>query len=265
LTLILLLVACGDDGTTADASSTDELTLATCTTSVAADVPEPYASRFKCVDIAASGTNIVVTTTGLPPHPSYYYGTGNPNHVAWDDRGGTYQPNPNKLQRKNTVVTVPMSPVSRNVTITSTLVDGMTGGTGEYRMGAAGVALDSVLLFNPLAAPGDDIADEQFTFDPFNAHPAPDGSYHYHRDSPGPLATGSDAYGVMCDGTWILGCTELDGGAPSDASLDAQNGHVHAITGLGDRYHVHLCPAQLPLHTRPYTPEIQYYSTCNVQ
>ena len=119
-------------------------------------------------------------------------------------------------------------------------------------------------MFNPLAAPGDDIANEQFTFDPFNAHPSPDGAYHYHRDSPGPQATGSDALGVMCDGTWVLGCTELDGGAASEAVLDAQNGHVHAITGLGERYHVHIC-STFTTHTRVYTPEIQFYSSCTVR
>ena len=63
----------------------------------------------------------------------------------------------------------------------------------------------------------------------------------------------------------MLGCNELDFATPSDASLDAQNGHVHAITNLGDRYHVHICPTNFPLHPRVYTPEIQYYSTCNVQ
>ena len=263
LVVAVALAACGDDGGTA---TTDELTLETCTYTIALEVPDPYAARFKCVDIAVDGTDFVFTTTGLPPHKTAYYGTSSANYTAWDDRGGEYHQNPNSLQRKNAVFRIPMAPVSRNLTITTALVDGMVGTSGsEYRQGPAGIAFDSVILFNPLAAPGDDIADEQFTFDPYNAHPAPDGTYHYHRDSLGPtVAAEIDAFGMMCDGTLVLGCTELDFSFPSDASLDAQNGHVHAITNLGDRYHVHICPGQLPLHPRVYTPEIQYYSTCNV-
>ena len=69
----------------------------------------------------------------------------------------------------------------------------------------------------------------------------------------------------MCDGTFVLGCNELDFATPNQADLDAQNGHVHAIAGVGDRYHVHICPSNFTNHPRPYTPEIQYYSTCDVQ
>jgi hypothetical protein len=264
--MTFVLAACGDDGSTAtDATtSSSEYTLENCTTSIGSGVPQPYATRLKCVTITVDGSSLRIRTTGLPPHRSYYYGSGSPNYEAWNDRGGLYNPNPNVLQQKNTTFTIPMVPLSRNLTITSALVDGVVGTSGsEYRMGAAGVALDSVIIFNPLAAPGDDIADEQYTFDPYNAHPAPDGTYHYHRDSPGPQATGTDALGVMCDGTWILGCKELDSTDANETDLDAQNGHEHAVVGLGTRYHVHICPT-FTTHTRPYTPEIQYFTTCNV-
>jgi hypothetical protein len=265
--LLALLAACGDDGSSSgvDASSSGVLTLTTCTTTVGTGVPEPYASRFKCVDMSVSGTDLVIKTTGLPPHMSYYYGSSSPNFVAWDDRGGTYHANPNTLQKKNVTLTIPLTPVSRNLAITSGMVDGtvMTS-SSEYKMGPAGVAFDSVIVFNPLAAPGDDIAQEQYTFDPYNAHPAPDGAYHYHRDSPGPVEAGTDGVGVMCDGTWILGCSELDGSAADETDLDAQNGHQHGIVYLGDRYHVHICPT-FTTHTRIYTPEIQFYDRCSVQ
>ncbi len=264
--LMLALAACGDDGVAApDAPASGELTLASCTTTVADDVPDPYKTRFHCVEMSVEGSDIVIKTSGLPPHRTYYYGAGSPNYEAWDDRGGAYHPNPNTLVKATTTIKVPMTPAARNVTITAALVDGVVGTNGgEYRMGPAGIALDSVILFNPLAAPGDDIADEQYTFDPYNAHPAPGGQYHYHRDSIGPTATGADAYGVMCDGTWVLGCTELDGATPTQSDLDAQNGHVHTIDALGDRYHVHLCPMWTD-HARPYTPEIQFYDRCTVQ
>lgn len=89
--LIALVTACGDDSSSssADAAAGGQLTLGTCTTTVGAGVPEPYASRFKCVDMSVSGTDLVIESTGLPPHPSYYYGSASANFVAWDDRGGT--------------------------------------------------------------------------------------------------------------------------------------------------------------------------------
>jgi len=266
LLITLLLAACGDDGGgTADAGMTGELTLANCTTTIADDVPEPYRSLFHCVDMKLEGTDLAITTSGLPPHPSSYYATSSPNYVAWDDRGGAYHQNPNKLAKKTTTIVVPLTPVASGVTITAAKVDGIVGtSSSEYKMGAAGVALDSVILFNPLAAPGDDIADEQFTFDPYNAHPAPGGEYHYHRDSPGPVATGTEAYGIMCDGTFVLGCTELGGGGVNESDLDDQNGHSHMIESLDVRYHVHLCPTSAD-HPRPYTPEIQFYNRCTVR
>lgn len=267
--VLLCLAACGgDDMTSPDASTSNVYTLETCTTTIASDAPEPYHSLFHCVTMAVEGTDITITTNALPPHTSYYYGSASPNYEAWDDRGGLYHPNPNTLKQGTVTVVIPMSPVSRNLTITSAVVDGTVGTTStEYRQGPAGVALDSVLMFNPLAAPGDDIANEQYTFDPYNAHPAPGGQYHYHRDSPGPLATRTDAsqiYGVMCDGAFVLGCTELDDSAVDQATLDAQDGHVHEITALGTRYHVHICPSW-PDHPRPYTPEIQFYNSCTIR
>jgi len=264
--ILLALVACGDDAAqTVDASTTTsgELTVDNCPTTIGADVPEPYRSLFKCVDISVSGTDLTIKSTGLPPHRSYYYATDNPNYEAWDDRGGAYHPNPNKLTASSTTLVVPLTPTSRNLMITAGLVDGVNNTSGsEYRGGPVGIALDSVLLFNALAAPGDDIADEQYTFDPYNAHPAPGGEYHYHRDSIGPTAVGN-GYGLMCDGTFILGCTELDGATPTTTDLDAQNGHTHDISSLGARYHIHICPTWTD-HPRPYTPEIQFYDRCTI-
>ncbi|MCX5745718.1 MAG: YHYH protein [Proteobacteria bacterium] len=261
---LLTLAACGDDAMTAPAADAPSAhrTLATCATTIAADVPAPYDTLFRCVDVSVTGTDLLITSRGLPPHDSYYYGTGDPNFVAWDARGGAYHPNPNVLAEHARTFTIPLAPVSRNLTITAALVDGVNNtNANEYRGGPVGVALDSVFLFNALAAPGDNIATEQYTFDPYNAHPAPSGEYHYHRDSIGPTEVSPLAYGLLCDGTFVLGCTELDGSPLGLPALDAQNGHVHALAPLGDRYHVHLCPGTL---ARVYTPEIQFYDRCTI-
>jgi hypothetical protein len=74
---------------------------------------------------------------------------------------------------------------------------------------------------------------------------------------------GLEVYGMMCDGTLVLGCTELDGTTADTASLDAQGGHVADVKDaagtvhFAQRYHTHVCATG-----RRFTPEIQYYATC---
>ena len=290
--LIILLEACSSTSSTdsgsssGGASSDDELTLSSCDTSVDENAPAFFRTYFKCVTITMEGENVVIATADLPPHRSYYYGEDSPNFTDFDtSRGSDYSPNPNTIAEQDIHVQIPLNPVAKDLTITEDLVDGVVGTSDEeYDLGTVGVALDSVALFNPLAAPGDDIADERFTFDDYNAHPTGDGTYHYHTNTAGPLEVLEslglitstelgeaeiEVFGIMCDGTVVLGCTELNGDVPDDSDFDAQNGHVHDLvdgdgtTLFAVRYHTHICPDLFPNHL--YTPEIQFYESCNVQ
>jgi hypothetical protein len=82
-------------------------------------------------------------------------------------------------------------------------------------------------------------------------------------ESTTPGSADIELFGIMCDGTVMLGCTELDGSAPDTADLDAQGGHVADIvdeegtTHFTNRYHTHVCAS---IHE--FAPEIQYYDTC---
>jgi hypothetical protein len=257
-------------------------TLASCTTSIAAGVPDFYKKYFRCVTVTTTADGVTIETTDLPPHLSSYYGVGNANYAPFDtSRGAAYHANPNVLKETASRITVPNAPVAKGVIVTAALVDGLAQTSPlEFGLGAVGVALDSVALFNAVAAPGDKIDTERFTFDSYEAHPAPGGAYHYHSASPGPLEVlaangliatpkvGSaelEVYGIMCDGTVVLGCTELDGTARVAAGLDAQGGHVHdlkdkdGVVHFANRYHAHVCEKD---GGRAYTPEIQYYATC---
>lgn len=257
-------------------------TLASCTTTIAADAPDFYKKYFRCVTVTTATDGVVIETRSLPPHPSSYYGTASPNYAPFDtSRGAQYHANPNVLTERAARVTVPNAPVAKGVVVTAALVDGKAQTSPlEFGLGPVGVALDSVPLFNAVAAPGDTIDTERFTFDSYEGHPAPDGAYHYHSASRGPLevlaanglratpTVGSaelEVYGIMCDGTVVLGCTELDGTARPTAGLDAQGGHVHdlkdksGVVHFANRYHAHVCEKD---GGRAYTPEIQYYSTC---
>ncbi|HLL54416.1 MAG TPA: YHYH protein [Myxococcaceae bacterium] len=279
---LLAAVGCGPDGGT----NATELTLESCTTDIASDVPAFFRTYFKCVTVTKSGDNVLIRTKSLPPHRSAYYGAGHPNYTVFDtSRGTQYRQNPNRIVQQNHLFTVPLNPTSRGLTITGAMVD-RTANTNanEYRGGAVGVALDSVDIFNDQAAPGDNIDNEQYTFDNYQGHPQQTGDYHYHTATPGPLEvlrsagliTGTtpgsqtlELYGIMCDGTLVFGCTELDGTRPSAAGLDAQNGHLLDLQDSGgtvhftNRYHTHVCPQSFPSHK--YTPEIQFYTGCVVQ
>jgi hypothetical protein len=274
---LLSLAACGDtggtaddDGATVDAAASDLRTLDTCTTSIGAGVPAFYQTYFACSTITVAGDGTVtIASEDLPPHQSYYWPDGDPNHIDFD-RSDDHVPNPNRLAQQSVHISIPPAPVAKGLTIDASLID-ETAGTSddEYPLGTIGVALDSVSLYTGTAGPGDQIDHEKYTFDGYGAHPSPDGAYHYHSPTPGPLEVmakrglgGAEVYGILCDGTVVLGCTELDGGAISGA-LDAQGGHVGDIadadaTYFQARYHVHVCATA----GDAFTPEIQYYTSC---
>jgi len=266
----------------APASSSGLRTLDSCTTSIAADAPAFYKRYFRCVTITSSASGVTIATDDLPPHKSAYYPKTDPNYVAWDSsRGSQYHQNPNSIAKQAIAVKVPASPAAGGGAVLDAEVDGQAHTSGrEYNLGPAGVALDGTAIYAGFAAPGDDLAAEAYTFDDYGAHPDPGGSYHYHSPTPGPLevlqAIGAvtkttpgtaevELYGVLCDGTVVLGCTELDGKAPA-GSLDAQGGHVGDLAADGTtyftgRYHVHVCADAKQGHA--FTPEIHYYAACN--
>ncbi len=266
-----------------DTGGAPELTLENCPTSATDDVPGFYTTFFRCSEIGVDVDAVEFHTHNLPPHRSAYYPEGDPNWEAWDDRGGAYTQNPNTIATQDTLLWVPNEPVAKGITVTTALVDGI-GGTSpeEYRGGPAGMGLDGVVLFSGAAGPQDDIAQEQYTFDTWDGHPQEQGVYHHHSPNPADLAVlvyngfsttdvaGSaeiELYGIACDGTVILGCTELDGSQPDSSDFDAQNGHVRDIVGpdgavyFSGRYHTHVCPG---LYSDAFFPEIQYYDRCDV-
>ena len=281
--VILFFWSCEPPDEKKDEETTgDETTLSNCDESFGSGVPAFYSTYFSCVDVSASGSNTTITSDNLPPYKSWYYSKNHENYIDYVSQGSGYFQNPNEISGQSMSVSVPNSPTSRGLTINSSLVDGYVGTSNyEYGMGAVGVTLNGVALFNPLAAPPDDIEDEKFSFDYYNGHPTNTGYYHYHTTSKGPLEVlqekglittaivGSgeiELYGIMCDGTVIMGCTELDGITPDDNDFDSQNGHVHDIEDgttahFTNRYHTHICTASFTGFK--FTPEIQYYDGCN--
>ena len=280
--------------------SQDEYNLSTCHTDISPDAPDFFHKYFECVTIrmSESGNYVNLYYNGLAPYDSWYYAPGDPNSIPFESQGeGYFQIQNAYIQEMDYVISIPVSPTPRdNLVIDELQVDGevtQTGVTYEYPMGSVGTAINGVNMFNPCASPPDVIEDEAYTFDLYSGHPAGNsGIYHYHTTSAGPLevlqhkmpedVTSSipgqaeiELYGIMCDGTIIMGCTELDGSTPDVSSWDAQNGHVHDIVDedgvvmFESRYHTHICYDGLtdedtdgngyPQHE--FTPEISYYQT----
>lgn len=255
-------------------ASGDALTLDSCVTDVADDVPSFFGTFFRCVTATVEDEAVVLRSDGLPPHPSPYYEEADPNWEAFDDRGGTHVQNPNVLAAQAHELRVPVHPVEKGLTIDASMVDLQAGTSPEEYGGAlVGLSLDGTALFHGVAAPGDDIEEERYTFDLYEGHPEATGVYHHHSPNPAALAVvdaaghaGVELYGIMCDGTVVLGCTELDGAVPPD-ELDAQGGHVHDMVDAdGDvafatRYHAHICAT----FGTGYSPEIAYYEGCSAE
>jgi len=248
--------------------------------------------------MSESGDYVNLYYNGLAPYESWYYEEGHPNTIPWESLGqGCFQIPNAYIQEMDYVISIPVDPIARpDLVIDAFQVDGevtSTGVTYEYPMGSVGSALNGVNMFNPCAAPPDEIEDEAYSFDLYSGHPAgSSGIYHYHTTSPGPLevlkykmpedmvsTTPGQAeiemYGIMCDGTVVMGCTELDGSPVNTSDWDAQNGHVHDMVDedgnlmFENRYHTHICYDQVTeedtdnngYQEHEFTPEISYYQT----
>jgi hypothetical protein len=273
-----------DPGTgTTETDPADAALLLNCDGEIGADVPTFYGDYFRCSNISLDGDVVVISSANQPPHLSWYYDDNDELHTTFVSRGDEYYQNPNTIDDASFTLRIPVTPSESGVTIDGNTVNLATGDNTDYKFGIAGVALDSASYFNPLAAPGDDIEDEKYSFDLNEGHPENTGTYHYHAPALGPLTVlqslgmttsnipGSaeiELYGIMCDGTVLFGQTELDG-TTVDTDLDEQAGHTHDIVDtagaalLEDRYHVHMA-STIGAEPRGLTPEARYYSTCDV-
>jgi hypothetical protein len=273
--------------------------LETCETDIADNVPQFFQDYFQCVKarMSSSGNYVNLYFDSQPPYETWYYETEWPEctasseHPNWIPFSGTdceHGTTPGVITELDLVISIPVNPTVRPQIANGALlldaeaVDGDVGTNDyEYPMSVIGSALNGVTMYNPCAAPGDQIENEAATFDLYNGHPTGPqmgDTYHYHTSSPGPLevlahkgitdsvlvdgelvpptissgwnsSTQIEVFGINCDGVIVMGCTELDGSAPNPQTWDAQNGHVHDMIGPGtngtvyfqNRYHTHIC------------------------
>jgi len=160
--------------------------------------------KFSCrVTLAVSGSNVQLSSDSRPDRPSNYFATGDACHEDFT----TQFPDPNHIAAQSIVVTVPRVP---------------SGAAQNMGLGAVGLAVDGVAIYDNQAAPGDDIFLEVGSFDRCQGHPDQRGGYHYHSE-PYAISYADDRLiGVLRDGSFVYGRLDADGSVPQ---LDAHGGH----------------------------------------
>lgn len=204
------------------------------TTPVSTEVPAVYKKIYGATSITNDGTYITIKTKNLPDHKSPYYAAGNPLYEAYSGTtfgGTTFAKNPNTISEISATIKIPVNP-----TVAAT--------HAATPLGAIGIALNGVALFNQYAGPNNQaLAGEIVSFDKYYGHPQNSGVYHYHVE---PLylttvkSTKSGLMGFLLDGFPVYGPQEENGTVVTNSMLDAYHGHTHATVDYPKGiYHYH--------------------------
>lgn len=194
------------------------------------------AARFA---VSVENGRRVIRANNLPSHATGEF------PIRPGTQAFAYDRNPNAIQSREIVATLPILPTSVQTPIC-------------LPMGPIGVAVTGAAIFHALDAGGRDAPAHEI-LDKCEGHPERSGRYHYHNWTPcipdpdGDAGRHSSLAGWMLDGFAIFG-PKGDGGKPlTNANLDACHGHTHAVTIDGVRvvsYHYH------------FTAEFPYSAGC---
>ena len=224
----IMLFSCGDDDSTADdeIDPGDDLNETASTPTAAFDE-----FNSDAVTVSFDGDEITITSTALPNHTSPYWSTNNSLYIepiVADEQNIS----PGFISEANYTLTVSAAPEKAS-------------STSETGLGAIGISVSGVPIYNQSEGPTDVTDGTASGFDWAGGHSGPTG-YHYHVEArdvgeTSPLTIDDDKLlGIMMDGFLIYGrkCNST-GTYPED--LDESGGHTHA-TQHGDEaiYHYHI-------------------------
>ena len=214
---------------------TDETEECTSTT-VVSDCPTPTKAfdefNTASVTISYSGDDVTIVSNALPNHTSPYWATTNSLYIS-PVVATASSISPGEITSGSYTLTVPASP-------------GKASSTSSTGLGAIGIAVTGVPIFNDEEGMGALTAQVASGFDYAGGHRGPTG-YHYHVESSDVpentvLSHDDDALnGVLQDGFLLYGrkCNST-GAYPTD--LDASGGH-QSTTQHSDGcsfYHYHI-------------------------
>jgi YHYH protein len=210
-------------------------------------VPAVYLKIYGASSITSDGTFITIKSNGSPDHKSIYYPTTNSlyeNFSGTTFGGNTFAKNPNSIIAQSYTFKIPLNPA-------------VAATHAATPLGAIGVSLNGVPLYNQYAGPNQPLAGEVVSFDQSWGHPAPGGRYHYHVE-PLYLTTtkGKSALlGFLLDGFPVYG-PEENGAPVTNAILDVYHGHTSATADYPNGiYHYHIN------NTDPYINGSGFYGT----
>lgn len=189
------------------------------------------AFNASAVTVSFSDDEITITSTALPNHTSPYWSANDDLYI---------QP----IVAQEASIS-PGNITAANYTLTVDAAPELATTTTETGLGAIGIAVTGVPIYNQSEGPTDVTEGTASGFDWAGGHSGPTG-YHYHveaRDAgeESPLTIDDDELlGIMSDGFLIYGrkCNST-GDYPTDG--DASNGHF-STTQHGDEafYHYHI-------------------------
>lgn len=233
-----VIIACSPDSNTTDPDAT----------SSNSTIPAVYSKIYGATSITNDGTYITIKTNGEPDHKSVYYNSTNPlyeNFSGTTFGGTTFKKNPNTIAARTYTFRIPLNPKASTIHAATPL-------------GAIGIAINGIPLYNQYAAPNTPLTDEVMSFDQYRGHPTATGSYHYHVE---PLylttvkVTKSSLLGFLLDGFPVYG-PEENGLDVTNKMLDAYHGHTSATVDYPNGiYHYHIN------NTDPYINGSGYYGT----
>ena len=169
----------------------------------------------------------LITANGLPDHATGIY----PIRAA--DDAYQYDRNPNLITAQDVLLQLPKQPT-------------LAGSPSCVSLGAVGVGLNGVAIFNGLDGMGQDAPAHEIQ-DVCGGHPERTGEYHYHNESSclvDGVYEGADntLLGYALDGFGMYSSIEA-GIKLSNDDLDVCHGHQHLIPWDGvfiDMYHYHM-------------------------
>ncbi|MEM7373453.1 MAG: YHYH protein [Bacteroidota bacterium] len=197
-----------------------------------AELPAAFDNFTEDVSVYVDGSFVVIESNGIPNHKSPYFANGSDQYEAYNGTNADFRLNPNRISEQNLVFRIPLNP-SEASTKTSTA------------MGAMGVSVNGIPLFNQYAAGNAPLTNEINSFDQYNGHPQNTGQYHYHIE-PLFLTTNrgkSALVGYLLDGFPVYG-PEEDGKILTNSDLDDYHGHSHVTPEYPEGvYHYHFTDA----------------------
>lgn len=193
------------------------------------ELPVQFQKFYDNVEIYIDGNEVVLRSNGVPNHNSPYFSNGDSRHEAYNGDNNSFHQNPNSIGAQNYEFRIPLTPTEAT-------------NHSATPMGAMGIAINGVPIFNQYAAGRSTLDNEINSFDQYNGHPAPGGVYHYHIE---PLyltaEKGKDALiGFLLDGFPVYGPYE-NGNPVANSDLDDYHGHTHATDEYPEGiYHYHI-------------------------